>query len=80
VTAFFLGQILPYILAAVAVLGGLWGYGKQQKRKGARELQDKLKSADQKEAARIQDMLNEDRDHKSAVERLRTTGRLRDGD
>ena len=34
ITALF-GDLIPYILAAVAALAGLWGWGKVKKREGA---------------------------------------------
>jgi hypothetical protein len=40
---------LPYIIGAIAIIGGLWGKGKLDRRKGAREQKAKTDAANARE-------------------------------
>ena len=51
--AALIGYILPYLVAALAGLAGLWGYGKVKQRQGMAEEREKqtAKDAESKEEA-----------------------------
>lgn len=55
------GQFLPYIIGAIAILGGLWGKSKLDKRKGRIEERTEAKQKDMENAQDIRDRVATDR-------------------
>jgi hypothetical protein len=52
---------LPYIIGAIAILGGLWGKSKLDKRKGRIEERTEAKQKDMENAQDIRDRVATDR-------------------
>lgn len=73
-----LGQFLPYIVGSLAVLAGLWGYGKKRERDGRRKEIERQGKSDRASAERTKELLDEIDNDMSPVDRLRAAGRLRD--
>ena len=56
----FLSPFLPWIIAAVTVLAGGWGYGRAKERKGRKEAEAKAAAQKAKDnAATVERVLNE---------------------
>lgn len=77
-----LGDLVPYLIGAVLALFGIWGYGRKREIDGFNKGREKMMEDDRREATRTVERINEarDADHgdKSAADRLREAGRLRD--
>jgi len=73
-----LGNVLPYIIGAIAIFGGLWGYGKKREKDGRNKVVDEITEADKTSAGVIKEKLDEASVDGDALERLRKSGRLRD--
>lgn len=56
----FLAPFLPWIIAALTVMAGGWGYGKAKERKGRKEAEAKATAQKAKDnAATVERVLNE---------------------
>lgn len=53
------GDLIPYLVAALAAVAGIWGYGKVKKREGAVERDAKRDAADAKETIEALEARNE---------------------
>lgn len=73
-----LGPILPYILAGLAAVAGIFYIRHDGKKAGRREVVDEIEKADQKQAGAIKEKLDAVATDGNALERLRKSGRLRD--
>lgn len=56
-----LGDLLPYLVAALVALGGLWGYGRSKKRQGAAENAREAEIEDAEHAESIRNRVRDDR-------------------
>lgn len=76
-----LGDVWPYLIAAVGAIGGLFFYGRGQRKQGREDAENERVRADWKEARETRERLSENSkpvDADDADERLREQGRLRD--
>lgn len=73
-----LGDLIPYLVAALAALGGLWGWGRKKERDGRRKVVDEIERADREEALDVREKLDAVAADGDALERLRKHGKLRD--
>ncbi len=55
----FLSPFLPWIIAAVTVLAGGWGYGRAKERKGRKEAEAKAAAQKAKDAIKAHEVRNE---------------------
>jgi len=58
ITALF-GDLIPYIVMALTAVGAIWGYGRLEKRKGAKERDAKRDAADAKETIKAHEVRDE---------------------